>query len=92
MNNIDILGYIGTLILGVTLLPQVFKTFSEKKANDLSLSYLGLQFSANILFIIYGYFLESLPVIISNSIVLLCSSSLIYAKYMYKDYEPLMDF
>jgi len=87
----DIFGYIGTCILGVTMLPQVYKTFSEKKANDLSLSYLGLQFSANILFIIYGYFLESLPVIISNSIVLLCSSSLIYAKYMYKDYEPLLD-
>ena len=92
MKNIDILGYVGTFILGVTMLPQVFKTFSEKKANDLSLSYLMLQLSANIIFILYGYFLNSLPVMISNGIVLSCSSSLIYAKFRYKEddvYSPI---
>ena len=88
---VDTLGYAGTCILGVTMLPQVYKTFSEKKANDLSLPYLLLQFSANVLFIIYGYFIHSLPVIISNCIVFLCSFSLIYAKYRYKDYHPLLD-
>ncbi len=84
MMNIDILGYVGTFILGVTLLPQVFKTFTEKKANDLSMSYLMLQLTSNVIFIIYGYFLESLPIIISNGIVMSCSLSLIYAKIMYK--------
>ena len=82
---VDTLGFVGTAILGVTMLPQVFKTFKEKKANDLSLIYLLLQLSANFLFITYGYFISSLPVIISNGIVSLCSSSLIYAKYKYKD-------
>ena len=83
--NIDILGYVGTSILGITLLPQVFKTFTEKKANDLSMSYLMLQLTSNVLFIIYGYFLKSLPIIISNGIVMSCSLSLVYAKFMYKD-------
>ena len=85
MLNIDILGYVGTSILGITLFPQVFKTFTEKKANDLSMSYLMLQLTSNVLFIIYGYFLESLPIIISNGIVMSCSLSLVYAKFMYKD-------
>ena len=80
---VDTLGFVGTAILGVTMLPQVFKTFKEKKANDLSLSYLILQWIANVLFLFYGYFIESLPVMISNGIVFLCSSSLIYAKYAY---------
>ena len=84
----NIIGFTGTALLGVTMLPQVYKTFSEKKANDLSLCYLLLQFSANVLFIIYGYLIQSLPVIISNCIVFLCSSSLMYAKYRYKDYSP----
>ena len=90
--NVDILGYIGTFILGVTLLPQVFKTFSEKKANDLSFSYLFLQLNANIIFITYGFFLKSLPIMISNGIVLMCSSSLIYAKFSYREddvYSPI---
>ena len=89
---IEALGYVGTAILGVTLLPQVFKTFREKKANDLSLSYLVLQLFANVLFIGYGYFISSIPVIISNGIVSICSSSLIYAKCKFKDYAPLSDF
>ena len=88
---VDTLGFVGTAILGVTMLPQVYKTFKEKKVNDLSLSYLVLQWIANVLFLFYGYFIESLPVVISNGIVLICSSSLIYAKYAYKDdsYIPI---
>ncbi len=86
---VDTVGFVGTAILGVTMLPQVYKTFREKKANDLSLSYLVLQLIANVLFLVYGYFIESLPVVISNGIVFLCSSSLIYAKYAYVHvYEP----
>jgi MtN3 and saliva related transmembrane protein len=88
MDVVDILGYSGTCLLGITMLPQVYKTFSEKRANDLSLSYLILQFSANVLFIVYGYFIQSIPVIISNCIVFLCSFSLMYAKYRYKNYIP----
>ena len=88
---VDTLGFVGTAILGVTMLPQVYKTFKEKKVNDLSLSYLVLQWIANVLFLFYGYFIESLPVVISNGIVLICSSSLIYAKYAFKDdsYIPI---
>ena len=87
---VDMFGYVGTGILGVTMLPQVYKTFKEQKANDLSLIYLWLQFSANILFIIYGYFIMSFPVIVSNCIVFSCTISLIYAKYRYKDYIPII--
>ncbi|MDA9846967.1 PQ-loop domain-containing transporter [Flavobacteriaceae bacterium] len=87
---VDTLGYVGTGILGITMFPQVYKTFTEKKANDLSLGYLLLQFSANILFIMYGYFIQSFPVIISNCIVFVCTFSLIYAKYRYKDYIPII--
>lgn len=82
---VDTVGFIGTGILGVTMLPQVYKTFREKKANDLSLSYLVLQLFANVLFLFYGYCIGSLPVVISNGIVFICSSSLIYAKYAYKN-------
>ena len=80
MDNIDIIGFVGTAILGVTMVPQVYKTFNNKKANDLSWGYLFLQISSNILFIIYGYCLQSLPIIISNCMVAACSLSLVYAK------------
>jgi len=83
MNNNDIIGYIGTGLLAVTLVPQVYKTFKIRKANDLSWVYLVLQISSNILFIIYGFGLNSLPIIISNCTVGACSLSLVYAKYRF---------
>ena len=94
MNDLftEFLGYIGTSLLGITMLPQIYKTFSEKKANDISLSYLILQLCTNCIFIVYGYFINSIPIIISNIIVLLCSSSLVYAKYKYKQYDLIADF
>lgn len=76
----NIVGYVGTGLLGVTMVPQVYKTFKDKKANDLSWIYLCLQISSNILFIIYGFGLCSLPIIISNCMVATCSLSLVYAK------------
>ena len=69
MDNNDIIGYVGTGILAVTLVPQVYKTFRNRKATDLSWVYLFLQISSNILFIIYGLGLQSLPIIISNCTV-----------------------
>jgi MtN3 and saliva related transmembrane protein len=83
MDIFDIIGYIGTCLLGITLVPQVHKTFKRKKASDLSLSYLVLQILSNILFIIYGYGIQSIPVIASNCMVVTCSLTLVYAKFRF---------
>ena len=93
MNNNDIIGYVGTGLLAVTMVPQVYRTFKNKRANDLAWGYLILQISANILFIIYGLGLKSLPIIISNCMVATCSTSLICAKACFvpaPEIEPLL--
>ena len=87
MIYIDIIGYIGTVILGITLIPQVYKTYNEKRADNLSGIYLYLQIIANLLFISYAYFIKSLPVIICNGIVLCFASSLLFAKYKFRNQE-----
>tara|TARA_R110002074_G_scaffold400549_1_gene596240 strand:- start:692 stop:970 length:279 start_codon:yes stop_codon:yes gene_type:complete len=83
---INILGFVATGIIGFSLVPQVYKTFRDKKADDLSMSSLVLQNISNVMFIVYGYFINSLPIIICNGIILVCSSLLIYAKSKYKVY------
>jgi len=80
----DIIGFAGTAILAVTLLPQVYKSFKNKQVGDLSLVSIILQISANVLFAVYGYMIHSLPVIISNCMVLACSLTLAYAKCCFK--------
>ena len=91
MNTCDIIGYVGTGLLTITMLPQVYKTFKTKKANELSWIYLILQFTANILFIFYGFGIESLPVIISNCVVAVCSSALIWAKMCFAEIHDLTE-
>ena len=80
------MGFVATGIIGFSLVPQVYKTFRDKKADDLSMSSLVLQNISNVMFIVYGYFINSLPIIICNGIILVCSSLLIYAKSKYKVY------
>lgn len=83
--NIDLIGYVGTGLLGITMIPQVYKTFQDKKADDISGVYLVLQITANVLFIVYGYCIGSRPIVISNCIVSFCSISLVYAKHFFKN-------
>ena len=86
----DIIGYVGTGFLTITMVPQVYKTFRHGQAGGLSMGYLILQLISNGLFIAYGYFLHSLPVIIGNCVVAGCSLSLVYAKLSFKgEYLPI---
>lgn len=81
--NADIIGYSGTGLLTVTMLPQVYKTFRHKRADDISGVYLFLQIISNGLFIMYGFCIDSMPIIISNVVVSFCSISIVCAKIMY---------
>ena len=86
----DIIGYVGTGFLTITMVPQVYKTFRHRQAGDLSIVYLILQLISNGLFIAYGYFLHSLPIVISNCVVAGFSLSLVYAKLCFKgEYLPV---
>ncbi len=93
MDTNNIIGYVGTGVLAITLIPQVYKTFRSKQANDLSWTYLFLQIVANILFIIYGFGIGSLPVVISNCMVSVLSLSLVFAKCKFPiggEYTPIL--
>lgn len=86
MNEFDlnILGYIGSGFLGVSLLPQVYKTYSTKNAENLSILYIILQLITNVIFIIYGIYLNAVPIILCNGLVLSCSSLLFASKFIFK--------
>ena len=82
MNNLtkDIFGYIGAVLLCITLLPQIHQTYKTKKTRDISLFFMCLQILTCIFFLIYGIALDEDPLIISNSVVLFELFILLYAK------------
>ena len=83
--NPDIVGYIGTGVLGVTLVPQVYHTYRSKKVEDLSLLYIILQLLSNGIYIYYGYLINALPIIACNVLVGCMSCSLLVAKLIYRE-------
>lgn len=83
MDYIELLGMTAGTISSITFLPQVIKTWKSKSAKDISLWMILFVTSSVILWLIYGIFLKSIPIIYTNSAVLLMSLILLYFKWKF---------
>ncbi len=84
MQHIEILGFVAATISTVGFIPQVYKVWKEKSTRDISLTmYLFLALGL-LLWLIYGVFIQSVPVIVANGATLLLVLSVIFFKIKYK--------
>ncbi len=67
---IDIIGYIAGILGLIALIPQIVKSFETKSTGDLSLSMYLIYTISVILWLVYGYLINSMPMIIINSILI----------------------
>ena len=79
----DIVGYIGGVLLIVTLFPQIYHTYTTKKTDDLSLVFLIMEVVTCIFLFTYGILIEEKPLIITNSVVFFELLSILYAKLVF---------
>lgn len=84
-NNIEILGLVAAVFTTSAFVPQVYKTWKTKSAKELSLTMFLVFFTGLMMWLVYGIFIDSLSVILANSITGLFSLVLIYFKLKYKD-------
>lgn len=84
MNWTEAAGLVGAFLSSVTFLPQVYKTWQTKSAGDLSLTMMLIVFTSTLIWLVYGFALSLLPVIICNSIICVLSALLIYFKLTFK--------
>ena len=84
MTSIDILGITAGCISAITFLPQVIKTWKTKSARDVSLLMFTFATLSVILWLVYGIILGNIPIIFTNSIVLLFSLIMLYFKFKFK--------
>ncbi len=84
MTTIDIIGMIAGTVSAVVFLPQVIKTWKTKSAKDISLLMFSLATLSVILWLIYGILAMNIPVIYTNSCVLVLSLVMLYFKLKYK--------
>ena len=66
--NIEFFGYFAALLTTLAFLPQLIKTLKTKKAEDVSLTTLIMFLTGVLSWIIYGYKISSIPILIANII------------------------
>ncbi len=64
----DIMGYLGGIFIMISFVPQVIKSYMTKSVKDLSVWMIVATFVGTVFWIIYGYLINSNPVLIMNII------------------------
>jgi MtN3 and saliva related transmembrane protein len=80
---IEWVGLFGAFLSSVTFIPQVWLAWKTKSVGDLSLGMLLIVFTSVIVWLVYGIYLNLLPVIIANSIIFILSLVLLYFKFTF---------
>jgi MtN3 and saliva related transmembrane protein len=84
MNTTQWIGIVAGILTASSLLPQVIKTLKEKKADDVSLVMLLVLQAGIILWVVYGFRRDDLPIMITNSFSLLVNITMVILGIKYK--------
>ena len=81
--TMEFVGIIGTLIICLSILPQLRKTLVSKSARDISLIYLTTLMTGLVLLVIYSFYVGNHVFIFGNVLSLLSVLMLIVLKKKY---------
>lgn len=84
MDTIVTVGYIAGTLTTISFVPQVAKAWKMKETRDLSLAMLVLFAAGVLLWILYGVWVDSLPVIAANIITFALILVLLGLKIRYR--------
>ena len=82
--NMEILGYVSGALITVALLPQVLKSWNTKSTKDISIPWMLLYLAGLSLWIVYGFGVASMPIVLTTAVEFLMAASLLVLKLMYK--------
>ena len=83
MLHIELIGYLAGIIVAISLIPQVIKSWKTKSTKDISVMWTLIYLIGLILWIVYGIGILSFPIIIFVSIEALLAISLLILKIKY---------
>ena len=83
-NYIDLFGFLAALLTTIAFLPQLYKTWQTKSADDVSLVMLILFLTGLICWIIYGLKINSIPILVANCVTFIFNFSILILKISYK--------
>ena len=83
-NDIDLFGFSAALLTTIAFLPQLYKTWQTKSAEDVSLLMLILFITGLVCWIIYGLKIHSTPIVFANIITFIFNFSILILKITFR--------
>ncbi len=84
MDFVTILGLLAATLTTVAFLPQLFKVWQSKSAKDVSLETLVIFCTGVFLWLVYGFYIQSFPVIAANLLTLIFNLIILSLKIKYE--------
>lgn len=84
MDTANTLGLIAGTLTTLAFVPQVVKTWRTRSTHDISLGMFALFSSGLVLWLIYGFMIGSLPIVVSNIVTLALALTILFFKLRYK--------
>ena len=81
--NIEFFGYFAAILTTAAFFPQLIKTLKTKKAEDVSLITLIMFLCGLVSWIIYGYKIASVPILVANIITFILNLFILISKVYY---------
>ena len=83
MFNIEFFGYFAAILTTLAFLPQLIKTLKTQKADDVSLITLIMFLTGVLSWVVYGYKISSLPILMANIITFILNFLILIFKIIF---------
>ncbi len=84
MSPTDWLGLVAGTLTTVAFVPQTVKIWRTRSTHDISLWMFSLFNTGLVLWLVYGFRIGSLPIVVSNSVTLGLALTILFLKLRYK--------
>lgn len=81
---ITVLGLLAGTLTTIAFIPQLVKVWRSKSTKDISLNTLVIFNTGVFLWLIYGIYLQAIPIIAANGLTLIFNSIIVWLKIRYK--------
>ena len=84
MDIFELLGYLAAILTTISFFPQVVKIYKTKETKSISLYMYIVLIIGILLWLIYGVYLKSMPMILANAVTLVLLIYILIMKIKYK--------
>lgn len=80
----QMLGFVAGVLTTAAFVPQVVKTWRTRSTHDISLGMFSLFSIGLVLWLGYGFLIDSAPIIVTNLVTLVLALTILFFKLRYK--------